>query len=60
MEQLMPNGLTVAETNREMAKTTEELYKNAFSKGLPLFYRDERTNTPGEFVRANPDGSEDI
>jgi len=60
MGQLMPNGLTVAETNREMARTTEELYKNAFSKGFPMFYRDERANAPGEFIRANPDGSEDL
>lgn len=60
LEQLMPNGLTVAETNERTAKVTEEIHREAFSKGTPMFYRDERTKAPREFIRANPDGSEDL
>lgn len=58
--QIMPNGLSVAETNKRTAKVTEDLYKNSFSKNVPVFYRDERTTPPDEFVRANPDSSEDL
>src|SRR5690606_975293 len=60
LEQLMPSGLTVAETNEKTARLTEEIHKEAFSKGIPMFYRDERAKTPKEFIRANPDGSEDL
>lgn len=56
----MPNGLTVEETNSKTFTTTENLYKNAFSKGIAMYYQDERSNAPQEFVRANPDGSEDL
>lgn len=60
LDQLMPNGLTVAETNEKTAKLTEEIHNEAFSKGIPMFYRDERAKAPKEFIRANPDGSEDL
>ncbi len=59
-EQQMPKGLTVAETNRRMSRVTENLYRQAFSKGVSMFYNDERTRKPTEFIRANPDGSEDL
>src|SRR5690606_18794101 len=60
LKQRMPNGLTVAETNEKMAKLTEDIHRDAFSKGVPMFYRDERAKAPKEFIRANPDGSEDL
>lgn len=60
LDQLMPNGLTVAETNEKTGKLTTEIHKEAFSKGVPMFYRDERAKAPKEFIRANPDGSEDL
>ena len=56
----MPNGLSVTVTNGETANLTEEIHKEAFSKGVPMFYRDERAKAPKEFIRANPDGSEDL
>lgn len=58
--EIMPNGLTLAESNKRMAKATEDLHRSAFERGIPMYYRDERTNPPKEFVRANPDGSEDL
>ncbi|MDX3915621.1 MAG: hypothetical protein QHC79_18895 [Pseudosphingobacterium sp.] len=60
IKQRMPNGLTVAETNQKTAKLTEDIHRDAFSKGVPMFYRDERAKAPKEFIRANPDGSEDL
>ena len=60
LDQLMPNGLAVAETNEKTAKLTEDIHREAFSKGVPMFYRDERAKAPKEFIRANPDGSEDL
>lgn len=60
LDQSMPNGLTVAETNEKTAKLTEDIHREAFSKGVPMFYRDERVKAPKEFIRANPDGSEDL
>ncbi|WP_157278554.1 hypothetical protein [Olivibacter sitiensis] len=60
LDQLMPNGLTVAETNEKTAKITEDIHREAFSMGVPMFYRDERAKAPKEFIRANPDGSEDL
>ncbi|MFI5139562.1 MAG: hypothetical protein ACHQIM_17210, partial [Sphingobacteriales bacterium] len=58
--EIMPNGITIAETNKRTALITEELYMHAFEKGVPMFYRDNRVKYPKEFIRANPDGSEDL
>ena len=58
--EVMPNGLTIAETNERTAKVTLELYRNSFSKNVPVYYRDERTINENDFIRANPDGSEDL
>ncbi|QNL49747.1 hypothetical protein H8S90_24065 [Olivibacter sp. SDN3] len=60
LDQLMLNKLTVAETDEKAAKLTTEIHREAFSKGVPMFYRDERAKAPKEFIRANPDGSEDL
>lgn len=60
LDQLMPNGSTVGQTNEKTAELTEEIHREAFSRGVSMFYRDERARAPKEFVRANPDGSEDL
>jgi len=54
------NGLTIAETNKRSALLTEGLYRHAFEKSVPVYYQDDRTSGPDEFIRANPDGSEDL
>jgi len=59
-QHILPNGSTIAEDDQRAALLTDELYKNAFKKGIPMFYRDERAKGPKEFIRANPDGSEDL
>lgn len=59
-EKIMSNGKTIDETNKTTAVITEELYTHAFEKGVSMFYRDSRVNSPREFIRANPDGSEDL
>lgn len=59
-ELILPNGKTIAETEAVAFSMTRALYAEAFSKGVPMFYRDNRAQTATEFVRANPDGSEDL
>lgn len=60
LEQIMPNGLTISQINKSLEKRTEEIYREAFSKGIPKLYWDERSGPANEYVRANPDGSEDL
>lgn len=59
LQTMLPNGHTIAKTNKIATKVTENIHRDAFSKGVPMFYRDERTKG-NEFVRANPNGSEDL
>jgi hypothetical protein len=51
---------TIEKKDQAAVKRTEELYRTAFSKGVPLHYQDERTNASNEFIQANPDGSEQL
>ena len=51
---------TIDKVNKNTTKRTLEIHEEAFSKGVPMFYRDERAKAPKEFIRANPDGSEDL
>lgn len=60
VNEVMANGRTVAETNELTAKATLDVYRNSFSRNVPVRYKDERTLSPDEFVQANPDGSEDL
>ena len=61
LDTIMPEGRSIKQTNERSAKTVENLHREAFAKGLPMFYRDERCNKDNkEFIRANPDGSEDL
>lgn len=51
---------TTTDINAAMAKRTEELYRDAFAKGVSLHYSDERVDKKGQYVQANPDGSEQL
>jgi hypothetical protein len=57
---VLSNGRTVAEVEIEAKKITDNLYADAFSRGISLYYKDERTKNSTEFIRANPNGSEDL
>jgi len=57
---MMPEGRTIRETQDKSINTTENLYREAFTKGVSLHYKDGRCTAEREFIRANPDGSEDL
>lgn len=57
---ILSSGRTVTETEAEVQKITDKLYTDAFSKGIPMFYKDDRSKDLTQFIRANPDGSEDL
>lgn len=57
---MLPHGKTIAETEEDAFELTRAMYADAFRKGVPMFYRDKRVQSSYEFVRANPDGSEDL
>jgi len=59
-ESLLAGGRTVFEVEKETQVITDKLYADAFEKGLSMYYKDGRTTAPTEFIRANPDGSEDL
>ena len=51
---------SIQEQHEAMSKRTEELYRDSFQRGISMYYRDERATPPKQFIRANPDGSEDL
>lgn len=57
---VLSSGYTIGETNRAGALLAEDIYRQAFKKGIPIYYQDERTKAADEFIAANPDGSEDL
>lgn len=59
-EIILSSGRTIRETEDEGQRITDRLYLEAFRKGIPMFYKDVRTTGASQFVRANPDGSEDL
>jgi hypothetical protein len=59
-EIVFSSGLNGLQVEEEAKKITDALYMDAFSKGIPMFYQDERTKGVTQFIRANPDGSEDL
>ena len=59
-EIMLPHGKTIAETEQDAFELTRAMYPDAFRKGVPMFYSDKRVQSSHEFVRANPDGSEDL
>jgi hypothetical protein len=56
----LPNGLSLQQTDDRAAEVITNLHREAFTRGVPMYYRDARATPPKEFIRANPDGSEDL
>jgi len=54
------SGMTVLEIQEALTQQEEMIYIEGFVKGLPSWYRDERTKGDWEIIRVNPDGSEDL
>jgi hypothetical protein len=46
--------------NRAHRKRIEEIYLDAWQKGVSPRYRDERCKDKNQFIAANSDGSEDL
>lgn len=59
-EIVLSSGLTLSQFEKRAQEITNKLYSDAFQKGLPMYYKDDRTQESSHFVRANPDGSEDL
>ncbi len=57
---LLPNGLTIEETEAATAVIVEEIYIKAFASNVAIHYKDGRCNNKTEFIEAKPDGSEDL
>jgi DNA-binding transcriptional ArsR family regulator len=57
---VLDSGRTVEEVSRASQKAEEELYLEAFARGLSLVYVDERCLREMEMVLARPDGGEDL
>lgn len=56
---ILPNGLTIEETQRQSKINTERLVMEKFAKGHYAVYKDERSPV-GSMIKANADGSEDL
>ena len=59
-EHILPSGLTPQQAEAESFKNVEAIYIDAFIKGVPQYYEDDRTTGEKDIVRAMPDGSEDL
>ncbi len=57
---ILATGLNGLQIEEEAKRITDKLYVDAFSKGIPMFYKDGRTQGSKQFIRANPDGSENL
>ena len=57
---VLPNGLTIAETERQHKEAVIQLYLDEWERGMVPKYRDERCSSDAEFIGANADGSEDL
>lgn len=56
----LSSGSTLSQFESKTREITRKLYSDAFKKGLPMYYKDGRTKEASHFIRANPDGSEDL
>ncbi len=56
----MSSGVSACAFEDAADTNTVELYRQAFSLGLSLNNRDSRCQADAEFVKFNPDGSEDL
>jgi len=54
------SGRTVEELTTASRMVDEELYLEAFARGLSLVYVDERCHREREMILARPDGGEDL
>ena len=52
---ILPNGKTAEEVNLAVSREIERIYRDSWSKGVPVPFFDNAGNT----YLANPDGSED-
>jgi hypothetical protein len=59
-EIIFDSGLNATQIEDEAKRIREKIYAEAFSKDQPMYYRDRRTDGTKNFIRANPDGSEDL
>jgi len=59
-EVIFDSGLNGVQLEEAAKTITDKLYVDAFSKGLPMYYKDARTKDTKQFIRASPDGSEDL
>jgi hypothetical protein len=57
---LLPTNHTTEQANAPMLAMAEEAFRLVFAMGQPYYYNDGRCGNPGELIRANPDGSEDL
>ena len=57
---VLPNGLTIAETERQLRDAINQIYLDEWERGMVPKYRDERCRSEQEFIGANADGSEDL
>jgi len=53
-------GKTVRELEAESRSIVDLIYIEDFAKGVSTAYKDERCAHPRQFIRAHPDGSEDL
>ena len=57
---VLPSGVTVKEVEQLSRTNVEAIYIDAFLKGIPRYYEDERCTAEKQAIRAMPDGSEDL
>lgn len=53
------NRSEIEELRQKTRKTIEEIYLDAWNKGVSPYYQDERCGKD-QWIQANPDGSEDL
>lgn len=56
----LSSGRSIKEVERSSRNRIETIYIDAFAKGLPRYYKDDRCTNKKNLIRANPDGSEDL
>lgn len=60
VETVFASGLNRLQVEEEAKRIADKLYTDAFRMGIPMFYKDDRIEDVKQFIRANPDGSEDL
>lgn len=57
---ILPNGRTIADTERLHNERIKAVYAEYWSKGVSPKYQDERCTEATQFIAVNQDGSEDL